>query len=54
MIFYEMQKTITTYSDINSSIAKNQHSELRVQGKNDKFRMYNSYGNDSCLLKDKN
>ena len=33
-------------------IAKNQSSELRVQGRNGKFRMCNSYGNDPCPPKD--
>lgn len=34
-------------------IAKNQSSELRVQDRNGKFRMCNSYGNDPCPPKDK-
>lgn len=33
-------------------IARNQSSELRVQGKNGLFRMCNSYGNDPCPPKD--
>ena len=36
------------------NIAINQHSELRVQGTNGKFRTCNSYGNDPCPPKDKN
>ena len=36
------------------NIAQNQHSEMRVQGTNGKFRTCNSYGNDSCPPKDKN
>lgn len=35
-------------------IAMNQHSELRVQGRDGKFRICNSYGEDSCPPKDKN
>ena len=36
------------------NIARNQHSEMRVQGKDGKFRTCNSYGNDSCPQRDKN
>ena len=36
------------------NIAINQHSELRVQGTNGKFRTCNSYGYDPCPPKDKN
>ncbi len=36
------------------SIAQNQHSELRIQDNNGRFRVCNSYGNDSCPPKDKN
>ena len=35
-------------------IARNQHSEMRVQGKDGKFCTCNSYGNDSCPPRDKN
>lgn len=35
-------------------IAKNQHSELRVQNKNGKFSVCNSYGKDPCPPRDKN
>lgn len=35
-------------------IAKNQYSEMRVQGRDGRFRTCNSYGNDSCPPKDKN
>lgn len=35
-------------------IARNQHSEMRVQGENGRFRKCNSYGNDPCPPKDKN
>lgn len=35
-------------------IAKNQHSEMRVQGRDGRFRTCNSYGNDPCPPKDKN
>lgn len=35
-------------------IAQNQHSEMRVQNSEGKFRVCNSYGNDSCPPKDKN
>lgn len=40
--------------DIAKSIAINQRSELRVQDRNGKWRICNSYGNDSCPPKDKN
>jgi hypothetical protein len=33
--------------DYGKGIAKKQESELRIQGKNGKFRDANSYGNDS-------
>lgn len=36
------------------SIAQNQHSELRIQDQNGRFRVCNSYGNDPCPPKDKN
>lgn len=39
---------------IASGIARNQHSEMRVQDRNGQFRVCNSYGNDSCPLRDKN
>ena len=35
-------------------IAKNQHSELRVQDHNGHFRKCNRYGNDACPPKDIN
>ncbi len=35
-------------------IARNNHSEMRVQGRDGKFRLCNSYGNDPCPPKDKN
>ena len=35
-------------------IAKNQHSEVRVQDSSGRFRKCNSYGNDPCPPKDKN
>ena len=35
-------------------IARNQKSELRVQGRDGKFRVCNSYGNDPCPPRDKN
>ena len=31
-----------------------EQSEMRVQGRNGKFRMCNSYGNDPCPPRDKN
>lgn len=34
-------------------IARNKHSELRIQGRDGKFRTCNSYGNDPCPPKDK-
>lgn len=36
------------------SIAQNQNSEMRVQDRNGKFKVCNSYGNDYCPPKDKN
>ncbi len=39
---------------IASEIARNQHSEMRVQGRDGKFRTCNSYGNEPCPPKDKN
>lgn len=39
---------------IASEIARNQHSEMRVQDRNGQFRTCNSYGNDPCPPKDKN
>lgn len=35
-------------------IARNQHSEMRVQNRNGQFRVCNSYGNDNCPPRDKN
>ena len=35
-------------------IARNQHSEMRVQDRNGHFRVCNSYGNDTCPPRDKN
>ena len=35
-------------------IARNHHSEMRVQGNDGKFRTCNSYGNDPCPPRDKN
>ena len=40
--------------DIARDIARNQHSEMRVQNREGHFRQCNSYGNDSCPPKDKN
>ena len=39
---------------IASGIARNQGSEMRVQDRNGRFRVCNSYGNDSCQPRDKN
>ncbi|MDN4523188.1 DUF2188 domain-containing protein [Fictibacillus fluitans] len=39
--------------DYGRSIAKNQHSELKIQGKNGRFRDSDSYGNDPYPPKDK-
>ena len=36
------------------NIARDQHSEMRVQRKDGKFRTCNSYGNDPCPPRDKN
>ena len=35
-------------------IAQNQHSEMRVQNTEGKFRVCNSYGNDPCPPRDRN
>lgn len=40
--------------NIARNIAINQHSEMRVQGMDGRFRTCNSYGNDPCPPKDKN
>jgi hypothetical protein len=40
--------------DIARTIAQNQHSEMRVQNSEGRFRVCNSYGNDPCPPKDKN
>jgi len=40
--------------NIARTIAQNQHSEMRVQNQNGRFRVCNSYGNDPCPPRDKN
>jgi len=40
--------------DIARTIAQNNHSEVRVQDRNGRFRICNSYGNDRCPPQDKN
>lgn len=40
--------------EIARNIAIDQKSEMRVQDRSGKWRICNSYGNDSCLPKDKN
>lgn len=35
-------------------VAKNNHTELRIQDRDGKFRRCNSYGNDPRSVKDKN
>lgn len=40
--------------NIARTIAQNQHSEMRVQNTEGKFRVCNSYGNDACPPRDKN
>ena len=35
-------------------IARNQHSEIRVQDRNGQFRVCNSYGADPCPPRDRN
>jgi hypothetical protein len=50
-------RVVSTQSEAMSiarSIAINQHSEMRVQGRDGKFRTCNSYGNDPCPPKDLN
>ena len=53
----KVTKVTSTQKDAISvarNIAINQHSEMRVQGTNGKFRTCNSYGKDFCPPKDKN
>ena len=40
--------------NIARQIARNQHSEMRVQNKQGQFKVCNSYGIDNCPPKDKN
>lgn len=40
--------------EIATIIAKNQQSELRIQNKNCRFKICNSYGSDPCPPKDSN
>ena len=53
----KLTRIVSTQSEaisIAREIAQNQHSEMRVQGRDGRFRTCNSYGNDSCPPKDKN
>ena len=53
----KVTKVVSTKEEAISAacvIARNQHSELRVQNRNGQFRMCNSYGNDTCPPRDKN
>jgi len=47
--------TITQDQAINraTEIAKNQHSDTKIHGRNGQIRAGNSYGNDPCPPKDK-
>lgn len=50
-------RIVSTQSEakaIARDIARNQHSEMRVQDRHGKFSQCNSYGNDPCPPKDKN
>ena len=50
-------RVVTTQAEaisIARNISINQHSEMRVQDRNGRFRVCNSYGNDPCPPKDKN
>lgn len=47
---FETQKEAAEYA---KTIAKNQQSELIIQGKNGQIRSKDSYGNDPCPPKDK-
>jgi len=38
---------------IATNIAKNQHSDTKIHGRNGKIRAGNSYGNDPCPPKDR-
>lgn len=53
----KVTRVVTTQREaigIAREIAHNQHSEMRVQGRNGQFRICNSYGNDQCPPRDKN
>jgi hypothetical protein len=39
---------------IAQNIAKNQHSDTKIHGRDGRIRAGNSYGNDPCPPKDKN
>lgn len=48
-------KVVSTQAEaisIAESIAKNQKSDTKIHGKNNKIRAGNSYGNDHCPPKD--
>ena len=50
-------KVVSTQAEaisIARKISINQQSEMRVQDRNGRFRVCNSYGNDPCPPKDKN
>lgn len=38
---------------IANNLARQQHSEVRIQGRDGKFRQAQSYGNDPCPPRDK-
>jgi len=46
-------KTQSEAIEIATNIARNQHSDTKIHGKNGKIRAGNSYGNDPCPPKDK-
>ena len=50
----ERATRITDTQKAARNIAISQQSEMRVQDRNGKWRICNSYGNDSCPPKDKN
>jgi len=39
--------------EVAEEIARNQHSETKIHGRDGKIRAGNSYGNDPCPPKDK-
>ncbi len=49
----KVTKTQEQAINIATEIAKNQHSDTKIHGRNGRIRAGNSYGNDPCPPKDK-